>query len=107
MKPEGGHQGGTTVAIVSRADDVLQARSQIDSAPNMCGVVGLYDYWTADQRLSWELLVLVLPFLIVVVRVMPSDFESASSEGDRDQPPCEENGENQGQRRDVHRPSPK
>jgi hypothetical protein len=29
---------------------------------------------------SWALLMLVLPFLIVVVRVMPSDFESASSE---------------------------
>jgi hypothetical protein len=36
---------------------------------------------------------LVLPFLIVAVRVMPSDLESASSEGDRDQPPSDENGE--------------
>ena len=44
--------------------------------------------------------------LIVVVRVMPSDFELASSEGDRDQPPCEEKGEYQGQRSGVHRPSP-
>jgi hypothetical protein len=37
---------------------------------------------------------LVLPFLIVilVVRVMPSDFECASSEGDREQPPSYENG---------------
>ena len=49
---------------------------------------------------------LLLPFRTVVVRVMPSDFESASSEGDRDQPPCEENGEYQGQRSDVHLPSP-
>jgi hypothetical protein len=45
-------------------------------------------------------------FLIVVVRVMSSDFESASSEGDREQPPSDENGEYQGQRTDVHKPSP-
>ena len=45
-------------------------------------------------------------FLIVVVRVMSSDFESASSEGDREQPPSDENGEYQGQRTDVHKPFP-
>jgi len=49
---------------------------------------------------------LMLPFLIVVVRVMPSDFESASSEGDREQPPSDKNGEYQGQRSGIHKPSP-
>jgi hypothetical protein len=48
----------------------------------------------------------VLPFLTVVVKVIPSDFESTRSEGDSDQPPYEENGEYQGQRSVVHRPSP-
>jgi hypothetical protein len=52
------------------------------------------------------MLVLMLPFLIVVVRMMPSDFESASSEGDREQPPSDENGEYQGHRSDGHKPSP-
>jgi hypothetical protein len=42
----------------------------------------------------------------VVVRVMPSEFESARGQGDRDQPPSEENREYQGQRSDIHRPSP-
>jgi hypothetical protein len=42
------------------------------------------------------LLMLMLAFLIVVVRVMPSDFESASSEGDGEQPPSDKNGEYQG-----------
>ncbi len=50
---------------------------------------------------------LVLPILVVVVKMMPSDFESASSEGDCDQPPREENGEYQGQRSHVHGPSPR
>ena len=55
-----------------------------------------------------RMLMLMLPFLIVivVVSVMSSDFESASSEGDREQPPSDENGEYQGQRTDVHKPSP-
>lgn len=48
----------------------------------------------------------MLPVLIVVVRVMPSDFVSASSEGDREQPPSDKNGEYQGQRRGIHKPSP-
>jgi len=47
---------------------------------------------------------LMLPFLIVVVRVMPSDFESASSEGDREL--SDKNGEYQGQRSGIHKPSP-
>jgi len=46
---------------------------------------------------------LTLPFLTVVVRVMPSDFESASSEGDHEQPPPDEKDEYQGQRTDVHK----
>jgi len=52
------------------------------------------------------MLVLMPPFLIVVVRAMPADFENASSEGDREQPPSDENGEYQGQRCGVHKPSP-
>ena len=48
------------------------------------------------------MLMLMLPFLIVVVRLMPSDFESASSDGDRKQPPSDESGEYQGQRSHVH-----
>ena len=40
--------------------------------------------------------------LIVVVRLMPSDYESASSDGDRKQPPSDESGEYQGQRSHVH-----
>ena len=32
-------------------------------------------------------------FLIVAVRVLASEFESASSESDREQPPSGENGE--------------
>jgi hypothetical protein len=48
------------------------------------------------------MLVLMLPFLIVVVRVIPSDFESASSAGDRKPPPSDESGEYQAQRSDVH-----
>jgi hypothetical protein len=49
------------------------------------------------------MLMLMLPFLTVVVRVMPSDFESASSEGDHGQPPPDEKDEYQGQRTDVHK----
>jgi hypothetical protein len=41
-------------------------------------------------------------FLIVVVGAMPSDFERASGEGDREQPPSNENGEYQRQRTGVH-----
>jgi hypothetical protein len=48
------------------------------------------------------MLVLMLPFRIVVVRVIPSDFESASSAGDRKPPPSDESGEYQAQRSDVH-----
>jgi hypothetical protein len=47
------------------------------------------------------MLMLMLPFLIVVVRVMPSNFESASSDGDRKQPPSDASGECQGQRKEV------
>lgn len=57
----------------------------------------------------WALLMLVLRFLIVVVRVMPSDIKSARSQSDCDQPRYEENGQyhrQNGQRSHVHRPSP-
>jgi hypothetical protein len=36
--------------------------------------------------------VLELHILAAVGRIMPSDFERVSSEGDGDQPPSEENG---------------
>jgi hypothetical protein len=48
------------------------------------------------------MLVLMLPFRIVAVRVIPSDFESASSAGDRKPPPSDESREYQAQRSDVH-----
>lgn len=49
---------------------------------------------------------LAFPFVVVGVRVIPSDFERASSEGNRDHPASEENGKYQGQRSRVHKPSP-
>jgi hypothetical protein len=52
------------------------------------------------------MLMLMLPFLIVVVGVMPPDFQSASSKRDHEQPPSDENGEYQRQRTAVHKPSP-
>jgi hypothetical protein len=41
------------------------------------------------------MLMLMLPFPTVVLRVVPSDFESASSEGDHEQPPPDEKDEYQ------------
>ena len=38
VKPEGWHQHGAAVTIVSRVDDILQARSHVDTAPNVCVV---------------------------------------------------------------------
>ncbi len=40
MKPERGHKHRTAVTIVSRVDDMLQARSHVDATPNMCSVIG-------------------------------------------------------------------
>ena len=64
---------------------------------------------SADTAAPWpksrlSRLMLALPFLMVVVRVMPSDFDSAGSQGECDQPPSDENGYYQGQ---CHRPFPK
>jgi hypothetical protein len=49
---------------------------------------------------------LMFPFPVVVVRMMPSDFESPRCDGNSKEPPSDENGEYQGQRSDVHKPSP-
>jgi len=45
--------------------------------------------------------------LPVVMSMIRSDFETASGEGDRNQPQYEENDEYQGRRCHVHGPSPR
>ena len=41
MKPKRGHKHGTAISVVSEVDDVLHARSNIDTTPDVCGVIGL------------------------------------------------------------------
>src|SRR4029077_7809257 len=40
MKPKRGHNHGTAVSIVSRVDDMLQARSHVDAPPQAGCVIG-------------------------------------------------------------------
>ncbi len=61
MKPEGGHKHRTAVTIVSGINDVLQAWSDVDAAPDMRGVIGLHDVFAsvvqptvAEQKTIFE-----------------------------------------------------
>jgi hypothetical protein len=47
MKPNGGHKHRTAVAIVSGVSDMLQAWSNVNAAPDVCGVIGLQDIFAA------------------------------------------------------------
>jgi len=47
IKPNGGHKHRTAVAIVSGVSDMLQAWSNVNAAPDVCGVIGLQDIFAA------------------------------------------------------------
>ena len=47
MQPQGGHDHWTAIPVVAGIVDVLKARSHIDTAPEVCGLIGLHDFFTA------------------------------------------------------------
>ncbi|HTS37315.1 MAG TPA: hypothetical protein VMH04_16680 [Candidatus Solibacter sp.] len=61
-----------------------------------------------NRESKTTLLMLMFPFpmVVVVVRMMPSEFESTRCGSYREEPPSGENGEDQGQSSDIHKPSP-
>src|ERR1700758_4239658 len=52
VKPERRHEHRTAIAVVSRICYVLEARGNIDSAPDMGGVIGLHDRLAAIAQVA-------------------------------------------------------
>src|SRR5262249_41352853 len=47
VQPKRRHQNRTAVTVVSRIHDMLQSRRNINTAPNVCGVISLHDFFPA------------------------------------------------------------
>lgn len=50
VKPQRRHEYWAAVPVVARIIDMLQPRRDVNTAPNMCGVIGFYDIFASVAK---------------------------------------------------------